>query len=96
MLKDTTCCYVCTHIQVSHASMLHGLTSDAMAYDTVGTFRPSLDACVAAGCLWSDPAGCTLTKCCHFTQTIIVSMPAEYIQVKSRIWYVLLPETQVL
>ena len=62
MLKDTTCCYVCTHIRVSHASMLHGLTSDAMAYDAVGTFRPSLDACAAAGCLWSDPAGSTLTK----------------------------------
>ena len=63
MLKDTTCCYVCTHIRVSHASMLHGLTSDAMAYDAVGTFRPSLDACVAPDCLWSDHAGGTLAKC---------------------------------
>ena len=33
-----------------------------MAYDAVGTFRPSLDACVAPGCLWTDPAGSTLAK----------------------------------
>ena len=46
----------------THTSFCDGLRGDAMAYDAVGTFRPSLDACVAAGCLWSDPAGCTLTK----------------------------------